>query len=139
MDSLILDNPVFNVKGQGKKMLKKTIELGLACVGHSSLAGYRVDNKKGIILYWTKVEKDDFQPFESDKDLKEITKTVLSQIENLEIVLDEENDEFSDLELDDGDVGSDFGWRVYTEQWGRIEGDWQACLAVVPSFLWIGK
>lgn len=139
MKSLILDNPVFNVKGQGSEMLEVTLELGLACVGQRSLRGYRVDNKKGIILYWTDADQDDFQHFGSNDDIQAIVNRILEEVEQLEFELTEDDDEHSDLEMDDEDISNNFGWRIYTESWGHIERDWKACLAVVPSYLWLGK
>lgn len=136
---LILSNPVFNVKGQGKKMLKATIKLGLACVGHYTIKGYRFDDTKGLVLYWTDVEKEGYQPFPPGMTNGGIAKFLLQNLPTLKIYLEEDADIHWDMPCDDGDVDSELGWRLYTEKWGHIGNEWQACLAIVPSYLWIGK
>ncbi|PLS19607.1 hypothetical protein CVD28_04100 [Bacillus sp. M6-12] len=139
MESLILDNPVFNVKGQGKDMLLKTLELGIACVGYHKFSGFRLDDKKGIVLYWTDTEKEGYQKFMLESEPKDIVDQVFEAVSHFKLKLEKNEDEFWDLPIDDCEVGNDLGWRVYTEQWGHIDEDWQPCLAIVPSYLWIGK
>lgn len=139
LDSLILDNPVFNVKGQGKEMLLKTMELGVACVGNYKLTGFTVDNKKGIILYWSDSDKKDYQQFVEPGEPKDIIDQIFDAIYSFNLALEKEDDEFWDLPINDYEVGNSLGWRMYTEQWGQIGDDWRACLAIVPSYLWIGK
>ena len=38
----------------------------------------------------------------------------------------------------DHDGENELGWRVYTEEWGQVNGDWH-CLAIRPAYLWYGK
>lgn len=38
----------------------------------------------------------------------------------------------------DHDGSNEIGWRVYTEDWGHVEGDWN-CIAIKPAYLWYGK
>ena len=151
MESLILDNPVFNVKGEGKDMLLAALTLGINCVGENAFVGYRLDDKKGIVLYWADSEKDGYHKFmipsKPEDIVDQLFQTVnalgetmyaemLQHDEDSEDEDDEDDDEYWDKPCDDGDVNSDLGWRIYTEKWGHIDGEWQACLAIVPSFLW---
>lgn len=139
LESLILDNPVFNVKGQGKEMLLKTLELGIACVGHFKFTGFRLDDQKGIVLYWSDKDKDGYQKFMLPSEPKDIIDHVFELVSQFTLKMNKKDDEFWDLPIDDFEVGNDLGWRVYTEKWGQIDEEWQSCLAVVPSYFWIGK
>ena len=137
INKLILDNPVFNVKGQGKPMLKATLKLGLACVGHYRIKGYRFDDIKGIVLYWTDVEMEGYQKFPPDITNGKMAQQLLEMIASMDRTV--EDDIYWDEPCDDGDVSSDLGWRLYTEKWGHIGREWEACLAIVPSYLWCGN
>lgn len=139
MDSLILDNPVFNVKGQGKEMLLEALKLGIACVGHSSFEGYRIDDKHGIVLYWTGSDKEGYQKFMLPSKPEDITDQVFQAVSNIEVEIDEKDEHWDRKITDDYDIDNDLGWRLYTERWGHIDEEWQACLAIVPSYLWTSK
>lgn len=140
MESLILDNPVFNVKGEGKAMLLVALELGINCVGHSKFSGFRLDATKGIVLYWTDSTTDGYHQFMSPSKPEDIVDQVFQAVTDTPInIINDEDDEYWDKPCDDDDVGNDLGWRLYTEQWGHIGDEWEACLAIIPSYLWVGK
>ena len=137
-DSMILDNPVFNVKGDSPTMLETVLDLGLACTGTYRIVGWKVDPKKGLLLYKSLPENDsDVHPFITPMTGKELAPTVLAWLESspedaMELGEDDEP-------LEDDDVGMEVMWRVYTEDWGHVNRDWRVCLAVTPSYGYIGK
>lgn len=119
-------------------MLLSALTLGILCVGHYNFTGYRLDDKKGIVLYWADSACVGYQKFMSDSKPDAIVDQVYQAVSTIQVEI--ENDVHWDREiLDDGDIDSSRGWRLYTEQWGQIDDEWQACLAVTPSYLWTSK
>lgn len=39
----------------------------------------------------------------------------------------------------DHDGDNEKGWRLYNEDWGHVDGDWQALIAVAPNWAMYGK
>lgn len=152
-ENLILDNPTFNVKGQGRNMLLAALELGMACTGQYTLKGYRVDETWGIILYWADTEKDGYQKFLMPCKAEDIVDILHNSLQHIELKDPNPDDETEDDEveaihydsfdrdvsIEDGDISTEPGWRLYTDTWGHIDDEWQACLALRPSYLWAGK
>ena len=149
MTTLILDNPVFNVKGQGRNMLHAALSLAKQCVGKTSLSGYRIDTQRGVVLYWTDSEHPDYQKFitpSQPDDIVDMLHNALSSISINPVPEAQQDDDIDEdphfdrnIEDEDDDIQCEPGWRLFTEEWGHIHHEWQACLALIPSYLWIGK
>ena len=134
-----MDNPVFNVKGQYQESLKDALVLAFSVLDRRKADGYRLDRKKGLVLYWTvsSSKKHEVIPFPKPLDAHEVFEKVIEFFEGefvKEITLQEWDDEADDMDVED-----ETGWRVYTERWGRIDEDSYAFLAITPSFCWTGK
>lgn len=134
-----MDNPVFNVKGEGTASLLEALKLGFRLMEWSRAVGYRLDKKKGLVLYWSDKSEEGHQ---ITKFITPLTPEELYP----QIVAFLESDFSNQMELDswdartnDGDITDYEGWRVYTECWGRIDDDDYAFLAITPSFCWSSK
>lgn len=139
MDSLTLDNPVFNVKGQGRDMLLAALTLGINCVGKYTFKGFRIDNKKGIVLYWADSDKEGYQQFMIPSKPEGVVDQIFQAISTINIEISDDEDVYWDKPHDDDEVDNDLGWRLYTEERGEIDNEWEACLAIVPSYLCLSK
>lgn len=134
-----MDNNRFNVKGEGYEFLKQTLELAFNVMEDKPRA-YRIDKKKGFVLYWTDTtEKSNtvVHPFPTTLTAEQLFPLVQAFLESDEADEIELSD--GDEEFDDCDVDNYYGWRVYTESWGRVDGDAYAFLAITPSWCWSGK
>ena len=131
------DNRVFDVNGSSEGFLKDVLKLAFM-QDHDKAIGYKIDSKKGFVLYWATTD---------DKESECIKFPVpLSYIEVCPLVWAFlKSDEAKKIKLKgfdadfdhDGHNGS--GWRVYCEGWGHIGNDWQAFLAITPALMWYGK
>lgn len=124
-------NAIFNINGQGLDGLKKTLELAF---GDKTVFGFRYQKEKGLILY---------NYGSSDK----LTKfpVPITAAQAAEIAFQWlETGEAKHVPMKGWDANADHdgdnepGWRVYTEDWGHVDGDWN-CIAVKPAYMWYGK
>ena len=125
------DNAIFNVNGSGLNCLKKTLSLAFS---DKTICGFRFKKEKGLILY-NYGSSDKLTKFPSP----------ISAVQAAEIVFNWlESKEAKEVPMQGWDSNADhdgeneLGWRVYTEDWGHVDGDWN-CIAVKPAYLWYGK
>lgn len=127
------DNPIFNVNGDTLKKLKETINLAL---DGRKIGGYIFKKEKGLILlsYISSSNKDVIKfpaPLNSDQ----IADIVFEWLKTEEALLVPNEGWDADA---DHDGNNELGWRVYTENWGKIAG-YSNALAIKPAYLWYGK
>lgn len=136
-----MDNRIFNVNGpmtaDGKDLLAATLRLAFQQMGHpgregNKAIGYRVCSRKGFILYRYPVSNCVLFPCSLSSD--QVLPTILAWFDSKPDYTCEEWDEDHDH---DGHNGP--GWRVYCEDWGFVDDEYQAFLAVKPAFMWYGK
>lgn len=135
----ICDNHHFQVRGESKEELKKTLDLFFTIQEHKAI-GYCESPKYGLILYWA--EKDGITKFLTPPSVDTLTNIVWEWLQNLDwsnikkqydaIPMNTKYDEASD-------VWNNKGWAVFSESWGHANNQWQALCAISPSWLWLGK
>lgn len=81
-----------------------------------------------LVLFWANSDRDDYVklPFTMNADLAAGW---------CEAWLEQQD--YGKEPDHDGDNGR--GWRIYNEGWGHVDGEWQAFLAVTPSWAMYGK
>ena len=138
-----MDNKIFNVNGIGKEMLLMTISLALNNHGFDfenkrPLAkAWKVHPQKGFILMWGIGSNDKSAtqfpvPF-ADKMTTDVVWDWL------------QTDEAKNIPLDGWDANAEhdgsnsLGWRVYCEDWGKVDGEDYAIVAIKPAYMWYGK
>ena len=87
---------------------------------------YRVDAEKGMVLYWAECGRATALPLEMT--LKQAAGFAAGWLEHAD---------YGSRPDIDGD--SKRGWRLYTESWGHVGGEWQAFAAVHPAWALYGK
>ena len=117
-----MDNFHFDMTGTGEKTLRTALSL----FPQHKVTGYRADAEKGLILYWTESDRATALPFPM----------TLEQAADFAHGWLEHADYGSRPDID-GD--SEHGWRLYTENWGHVGGEWQAFAAVQPAWALYGK
>lgn len=126
-----MDNRVFNVNGLGKDRLRDT--LYLAFEQCRKARGYIIDPKKGMLLLWGQCDGIILFPTGLNSDgCAELVWSWLQSEPEVECVGFDEN-------LDDPDVMTELGWRVYCEDWGHIGDNHYTIVAVKPAYMWCGK
>jgi len=132
-----MDNQIFNVNGKTKEDFEVAIKLAIKISGYKKVAGYKI-TEKGFILLWSdnnEIKNIKTFPFENDIDL--IAKIIWQWLQEIE---DHTWFEYTHWEGNyDHDGHNTIGWIVYTEDWGRIEGEIYSICAVKPAYLWHGK
>lgn len=131
------DNRVFNVNGRGREALHQTLALAFDQWGNNtSCNGYVFSEQHGLILLWSLTEKPDCTalPSEAGSILTADICWNWLQSKQAETVTIEGWDSNHDH-----DGHNSKGWRVYCEDWGHVDGMWQAICAVKPAYMWHGK
>ena len=130
-----MDNIVFNVNGRSEEMLLKAIELAFLQREYKTCVGWKI-SKKGFILSWSLSDKSTPFPGNVEFTPEEVLPMVTKWLKTVN--LDE-----VEMEGWDGDCDHDGhnsrGWRVYSEDWGHVDGSWSAICAIKPAFMWYGK
>lgn len=143
-----MENTLFNVMGtlpkyeRDENLLLDALKLAFKVSDHSKAKAFRIDKKKGLILYWSEhTEKSEpINKFITPLTAEQIHPQVHAFLRSCydgEIKV--ELEEFDEAMDEDDDITSVEGWRVYTEKWGRIDGDTYAFLAIKPAYENYGK
>lgn len=129
-----MDNRIFNVNGSGGEQLMDAIKLAFKTSGFKTAKAWKIDNQKGIILYW--YNDKGTNPFPSPLTAEEVLPIVSSFLKSE----DAKNIECIEWDEDYKHDGSNsLGWRVYTEKWGKIDNKDYSFLAIKPAYMWHGK
>ncbi len=137
-----MDNRIFNVNGRSKEQLKLAIDLLLLDEynGFQKVKGWYYDVNKSFVLTWHVHNKStaftDRLGKPSEIKSNELTEILWDWLDS-----DEAKDVIHtswDCDVDhDGD--NDLGWRLYTEDWGKVNNDSYSIAAFKPAWLWYGK
>lgn len=113
----MMDNRVFNVNGESKVMLLKTLELVLMqCGGGGRFKGWYFDKEKGLVLTWHKHERANQFLCPDGLNATQITDMIFEWLDS---------EDAKSMKLTNWDVNEDhdghngLGWRVYCEGWGE--------------------
>lgn len=117
-----MDNFHFDMTSRGDKALMTALSL----FPQHKVTGYRVDADKGLVLYWAASERATALPF--DMTLEQAARFAADWLEHAD---------YGSKPDHDGD--NEKGWRLYSESWGHISGEWQAFAAVQPMWAMYGK
>jgi hypothetical protein len=129
-----VNNRIFNVNGRGSTELEHVLQLAFnQCHPNTRATHYLTHPQKGMILlsYGDK----NAHPFPAPL----TAQTAASQVWNWL----QSNPECEcigwDKGIDDSDVTTKIGWRVYCEDWGHVDHNHAAIIAIKPAWLWYGK
>ena len=131
----MMDNRVFNVNGEGEVMLTATLKLLFTqCNAEYTKAhGWAFTPKHGFIVYQYPGVGNRFPTPLTAEQLAPIVWAWLNGDEAKTVECDG-----WDADCDhDGDNGP--GWRVFCEDWGHVNGDYNAVCAIKPAYMWYGK
>lgn len=126
-----IDNVIFNVNGKGEQRLKEVLFIAL---GLSRIEGWKFIKEKGMILYSYADEVKGINKFPSPLTWDAIAPMVFQWLQGEE-AKQVPCEGWDNDEPHDG--SNERGWRVYTEDWGLIEG--KTALAIKPAYVWHGK
>lgn len=136
-----MDNKIFNVNGrlEDEDVLLMTLQLAMKQEWGNNLtiAGWSFDINKGMILHrFTKDNRNNLIPFPNPLTAEQLLPIVISFLNS---------DKAKSIECDNWDADLEHdghnskGWRIYTEDWGRIGDDWTSYIAIKPAYMWHGK
>lgn len=119
-------------------MLKDTLALAFAQAGRENVVGVSITPKYGMSLFWVAAESSKlYTHLPLPLDLKGVLPMVMAFLESGQSW---ETAEFGDWEGDmEHDGHNDKGWRVFCEDWGFVDDQWQAIVAIKPCWMWNGK
>lgn len=136
-----MDNRIFNVNGRfdkdGQENLAATLRLVFQLLGHPGVegnkaVGYRISPTHGFVLY--KDITDRCTPFACKLGADQVFPQIVAWFESNPRCERTGWDAAADH---DGHNGP--GWRVYCEDWGHVDNEWAAFIAIKPAFMWYGK
>lgn len=131
------DNRIFNINGEGEDMLLRALELVFIQEGFddrpATVKAYLVTPDQGMILYWHQDHRV-CVPLPTPMTAKQILPMIMAWLKNPCV---EVKCEGWDANADH-DGRNELGWRVYCEDWGKVNHEDAIC-AVKPAYLWLGK
>lgn len=139
-----MDNRIFNVNGREDDDLLEVLKLAFKHGNWNKerkAKGWRIDKKYGFILFsyiptYTYTGKN-INEFPIPLSAEAICPIIKEYLKNKETW---ENVEFEDWDKDlDHDGSNGKGWRVYCENWGHIDSESSAFIAIKPAYMWFGK
>lgn len=135
------DNPEFRVSGESKEQLEATLRLALNVLGERSAGSFVDSPTHGLILRWHDASSSNGKAtnfmiprMTPDTGLVDSVWAWLVEAQK-----DEKRYDNADAGSLYGEVSQHKGWLVYTEDWGHVDDDFYALVAVKPYHLWFGK
>lgn len=129
-----MDNEQFDILTYGAKKLENAVALVMS---GEKVVGYRdapaTDEKpRRLIFYWADESGADYHPFPTVLDAVAVTDICRRWLESLE------RDEIpGEIDMDGSCIPDAF--RVYTEEWGRVDNSGRAVFAIHGHHRWCGK
>lgn len=126
-----MDNKHIEVASEGKTDFEMAVKI--ACSNYKKIVGwtiYEKDGPKNLVLHWAIPDKNttiNKLPFEM---------SIEQAIEFAWGWLQKEPISYSEPDHD-GINGK--GFEVFNEAWGKVNGDWSACVAIRPIWAMYGK
>jgi hypothetical protein len=128
------DNRRFNINGKEREHFFTALELAFNIDRKKTANGWSFDPFKGMILH--KYDRANINKFMGSPSIETIGNMVWDWL----IEIDESSMPHDDWDMDeDHDGHNGKGWRIYLEDWGRVNGDSSAICAIKPVYLWYGK
>lgn len=123
-----MDNFHIDIVSNNRKHFETAMEIAFDHAPGKKASYYRISKEKGLILYWTEFKNKEAQPLPFEMGMKAATDFVWHWLEDAERGNEPDHD---------GDNGK--GFRIYTENWGKVDDDWQAFVAIKPIWAMYGK
>jgi hypothetical protein len=124
-----MDNFHVTVTSEGRDHFERALSLFFDHAPGSKAIGYQVTVEKGLILYWTKPDGvDEFQEFPYEMNLADAVNFAWGWIEKTPYPKRPDHD---------GDNGK--GFVIYNEDWGHVNHEWEAFVAIAPVWAMYGK
>jgi len=137
----MMDNKLLSINGEGAEMLELAIKIAFMQHGlNTSAKAYRIDPTYGIVLDWVEPGKGSASnPFPVPQDPEMCADWIVRWLQTdvaKAILVSNKNQHEEDCDHD----GDNYpGWRVFNENWGHVDGRWEAICAIRPCWLWAGK
>ena len=117
---------------------KEVFDMALAIAfinapGHKAY-GFCVDKKIGLILYW--FEADKAEPLPYAMDINQAKSFVWGWLESLK---DEDFSEYTFDHMSNLKLDKKRGFRIFNEDWGHVNGQSYAFVAILPTYTLYGK
>ena len=123
-----MDNFKIDIIWEGQARFREI--LGMVLGKHNSKSKkfeyYEIDEKLGLILYWTESKNAIKLPYPMDA--KALVDFAWNWLQSADYGREPDHD---------GDNGK--GWRIYTEGWGQVKSDWATICAIEPIWAMYGK
>lgn len=92
-----------------------------------------VEDDKGIhtlILYWSNPNKKDVKELPYPLNLDQTITFVEGWLNQVT---------YPKCEEDGGDISTEKGWKLFTDDWGHVQGDWATFVGIQPKYALYGK
>lgn len=123
-----MDNFKIDVVWEGTDRFRALLSMVLS--KHKSKNGkfehYCIDEKHGLVLFWTDSKWAEKLPYPMDHDA--LVSFATNWLKNADYGRQPDHD---------GDNGK--GWRIYTGDWGHVNSDWATICAIQPVWAMYGK
>jgi hypothetical protein len=128
------DNAIFNVNGRSNNRLRDAIKL--AAPDRCKLKGFRKHESKGLIFYWTDSKRPGYSAFPAPLTAEDVFPMVVQYLASKEVRIAKHEGWDANADHDGDNVA---GWRVYVEDWGHVDDEYEAAFAVKFAWIWLGK
>jgi hypothetical protein len=123
-----MDNFKVDIVWEGEKRFRAI--LGMVLDKHNSrtkkFEHYAIDDDLGLILFWAESKNAQKLPYPMDH--AALVDFAWNWLKTATYGREPDHD---------GDNGK--GWRIFTESWGRVKGDWATICAIQPIWAMYGK
>lgn len=135
-----MDNVIFNVNGKDLDLLTDTLKLLFKQRRIQTVKGWQFSENHGLILLWTNgpwPNKPNAIQLLAPSTAEEVAPQVFAWLKSEQA---KSMPEPTGWDADcDHDGHNSLGWRVYVEDWGHVNGNYEAACAIRPAYMWHGK
>ena len=120
------DNFRFDITARGHEALIAAMRI--VALSNQKFVGWATQHNEKLIVYWSLTDLKDVDSFPSSLTIDGIVPIIEAWLGEAKFGPEPDHD---------GDNMK--GFQIYNEQWGHVDNKWQACFAVRPKWIMLGK
>lgn len=128
----IMDNFQIDIRSRTKTHFDEAVRIAFDAAPGQKATHYKITKKHGFILYWHGEDIKGLTALPYEMTAGDAIPFIWGWLQKVE---------YEDYEepYDDGDVENVKAFRIFNEDWGHVDHDHYAFIAVKPAWAWLGK
>ena len=132
-ESPTMDNFQLDIRSRTKTHFDEALQMAFDAAPGRKATHYKITKKHGFILYWSGDDIKGLTAFPYEMSCKDAIPFIWGWLQKVNY------DDYEKPYDDGGDVENVKAFRIFNEDWGHVDNESYAFVAVKPAWAWLGK